>query len=267
MSRIKVLVNGAAGKMGQTMLGVVAQDPDTVPVAGVDKFAPTADAQVPGFASPVPLAKSLDALPPNIKPDVLLDFSVAEATLPAVRWAAEHGINFVVGTTGLSPDDVKALERLAVRHGVGGMAASNFALGAVVMMYLSKKAAPFFDYVEIIETHHETKVDAPSGTAITTARMIAEARGKAFKRNEPTKQTIPGTRAGSMDGVTIHSVRLPGTMAHQEVIFGTAGQTLSIKHDTINRDCYGPGVLMGIKHVAKNKGFIYGLDKLLGLEA
>ena len=265
MSPIKVMVHGALGRMGQTVLAALAQDGETAPVAGVDNPAPSDRVQVPGTDTHVPLAATLDPLLEQTRPDVLVDFSVASATVPAVRRGAERGVSFVVGTTGLTPQDIEELRGLAARHEVGGVVASNFALGAVLMMHLAQKAASYFDHAEIIETHHEGKIDAPSGTALTTARLMAEARGRPFRRNVPEKETLAATRSGELEGVTIHSVRLPGAMAHHEVIFGTAGQTLSIRHDTINRDCYVPGILMAVKHVVKQKGFIFGLDKLLGL--
>ena len=265
VSQIRVIVHGALGKMGQTVLAAVAGDRETLPVAAVDKTASTDSVEVPGKGS-VPLFSKVEELPSAIVPDVLVDFSVVDATLPAVRWAARRGVNFVVGTTGLSPENVHEMEELASRHEVGAVVAPNFALGAVVMMYLAQKAAPHFDYAEIIETHHETKIDAPSGTAAATARMISKAAGKPMRRNVPEKETVAGTRAGALEGITIHSVRLPGAMAHQEVIFGAAGQTLRIKHDTINRDCYQPGIMVAIRHVVKHKGLVHGLDKLLGLE-
>ena len=252
--------------MGQTVLAAVVEDPETTPVAGVDYAASQTNLKVPGLSTAIPLAQTADALPDGIHAQVLIDFSVAEATMPAVSWAATHGVNFVVGTTGISPDAVKEMGALADKYGVGGMVASNFALGAVVMMYFAEKAAPFFDYAEIVETHHQTKVDAPSGTAITTAQMIRDARGSALQRNVAKKETIAGTRGAEVGGVTIHSVRLPGTMAHQEVVFGAAGQTLTIRHDTIDRACYGPGILLAVKHVVKNKGLVTGLDRLLRLK-
>lgn len=252
--------------MGQTVLEGVAQDVDTAAVAGVDFGATEATLVVAGLKTPILLASALAKLPDSLKPDVLVDFSVAPASLPAVRWAAEHRVSFVVGTTGQTPQAVEEMEALAAKYGVGGMVAPNFALGAVLMMYLAKKTAPFFDYAEIIELHHETKVDAPSGTAAATARAIREARGQALKRNVPSIESVSGTRAGAIDGVTIHSVRMPGYMAHQEVIFGTAGQTLSIRHDTINRTCYLPGIMIAIKHVVNHKGLVFGLDQLLGLK-
>ena len=265
MSDIRVIVHGALGKMGQTVLAAVARDGEAVPVAGVDAAATTDSLRLPDSGGTIPLSSTMEAIPASANPNVLVDFSIASATMPAVRWAAEHGVNFVVGTTGLTPENVREMEELAARHKVGAVVASNFALGAVVMMYLAQKAAPYFDYAEIIETHHETKIDAPSGTAMTTANMISEAAGKPLQRNVPDKETVAGTRAGEIGGVTIHSVRLPGAMAHQEVIFGAAGQTLHIKHDTINRDCYQPGIMTAVKHVVRNKGLVYGLDKLLGL--
>ncbi|MBM4404791.1 MAG: 4-hydroxy-tetrahydrodipicolinate reductase [Chloroflexi bacterium] len=265
MSPVTVIVNGALGKMGQTMCAGLGKGPDTAVVGGADVMAKSERVMIPGLPGELPLARSVDELLGKVKASVLVDFSTADAVLPAVRAAAQKGVSFVVGTTGLSDATLKELEAISAKHKVGGMAASNFALGAVVMMHLAQLAAKHFDYAEIIETHHETKIDAPSGTAKTTAEMMSRARGKPFKRNTPEKVAIQHTRDGQLDGVTIHSVRLPGTMAHQEVIFGHLGQTLSIRHDTINRDCYVPGVLLAVKHVAANKGFLFGLDRLLGL--
>ena len=265
MSPINVIVNGALGKMGQAMCAGLGKGPETAVVGGADIMAKNDRVLIPGMPSEIALAKSVEELAGRIKADVLVDFSTADAVLPAVRAAAQKGLSFVVGTTGLSDAAVKELEAIAVKHNVGGMAASNFALGGVLMMHLAQIAAKHADYAEIIELHHETKVDAPSGTSITTARMMAKARGKPFERNVPHKVTVPHTRDGHVEGVTIHSVRMPGKMAHQEVLFGMLGQTLSIKHDQINRDGFVPGVLLAVNHVAAHKGFIFGLDRLLGL--
>jgi 4-hydroxy-tetrahydrodipicolinate reductase len=170
----------------------------------------------------------------------------------------------VIGTTGFSPEDIKEIERLVKEHKVGMVVAPNFALGAVVMMHLAKIAAKYLDYAEIIELHHHLKADAPSGTALMTARAMAQARGKPFSQ-PPEQSEAQKSRGQRVEGVTIHSVRLPGLMAHQEVIFGAAGQTLSIRHDTINRECYMPGVLIAIREVIKRREFIFGLDALLNL--
>jgi len=142
--------------------------------------------------------------------------------------------------------------------------APNFAIGAALMIHFAKLAAKYLDYAEIIELHHHQKVDAPSGTALSTAKAMAQARGKLFYRPSEPKG-VSGSRGEQVEGINIHSVRLPGLMAHQEVILGTAGQTLSIRHDTINRECFMPGIMLAIKEVVKHQGLVYGLDALLGL--
>ncbi|MBI3744804.1 MAG: 4-hydroxy-tetrahydrodipicolinate reductase [Chloroflexi bacterium] len=263
MSAIRVVVNGVMGKMGQAVSAGLAATPGLAVVGGADIAAKQPKMAIAGVE--VPAATSIEALLANVQADVLVDFSTAKATLPAVRAAAQRKVNFVVGTTGFDEAAVGEMRALAEKHGVGGMVAPNFALGAVLLMHLSQKAAPFFEYVEIIETHHETKIDAPSGTAAATARMIAQAKGKAFKRNVAEKETVANTRGGFIDGVTIHSSRLPGKMAHQEVIFGIEGQTLSLRHDQISRDAFVPGIAMAVRHVVAHKGFVFGLDKLMGL--
>ena len=219
---------------------------------------------LPDGSGKVPFSTDLGSILSSCRPDVVVDFTIAKATMPAVRTAAEHGVNMVIGTTGLTADDIAEIERLAVARKIGVVVAPNFALGAVLMMHLAKIAGKFLDYAEIIELHHERKVDAPSGTALSTARAMAAARGKPFLQPS-VKGEAPVSRGQSVEGVSIHSVRLPGLMAHQEVILGGQGQTLSIRHDTISRECYMPGVMLAIKEVVKRQGLIYGLDKLLGL--
>jgi len=190
--------------------------------------------------------------------------SVAQATMPAVRVATQKGVNLVIGTTGLTNDDIREIEQLSLDHQVGAVVAPNFAIGAVLMMHLAQLAAKYLDYAEIIELHHHLKADAPSGTALSTARKMAEARGKPF--DVPEQRRASQSRGEQVEGVSIHSVRLPGLLAHQEVILGGPGQTLSIRHDTISRECFMPGVIIAIKKVIGHKGLIYGLDVLLGLE-
>ena len=265
MTGIKVLVHGALGKMGQAVATGLAEEPDIDVVAGVDIAANPEQTSLSVGGIAIPLAAAVEPLLDSTSPDVLVDFSRADATLPAVRAATQRGIHIVVGTTGISEEAIAEMEALAGEHGVGGVVASNFALGAVLLMHLAQRASPFFEYAEVIETHHETKIDAPSGTAATTARLMVEARGGPFKRNVAEKETLAGTRGGEHGGVTIHSIRLPGTMAHQEVVFGIAGQTLSISHDTINRECYLPGVVMAVRHVVEHKGLVHGLDRLMEL--
>ena len=266
MGELRIVVNGALGKMGQAISAGLAQQPGLVIAAGVDAAASDATMHVPGTRAQVPLATSVAALPASFQVDVLVDFSVAAATMPAVRAAVQRNMHFVVGTTGLEAEWVEEMAALAKRHNVGGAVIPNFALGAVLMMHLAKMAAPHFEYAEIIEMHHETKKDAPSGTAEATARMMAQAKGKPFQRNVPEVERVKGARDAAVEGVAIHSVRLPGAMAHQEVIFGIAGQTLTIRHDTINRDCYVPGIALAVRHVAQHPGeLVRSLEKLLGL--
>ncbi len=219
---------------------------------------------LPDGSGKVPFSSDLDHILTSCQPDVLVDFTTAKATMPAVRIAAKKGVNLVIGTTGLTADELSEMERLSTAYKVGIVAAPNFALGAVLMMHLAKVAAKYLDYAEIIELHHHLKADAPSGTALSTARAMAQTRGKPFHRPPEQGQTST-SRGEQVEGVTIHSVRLPGLMAHQEVILGAPGQTLSIRHDTISRECYMPGVILAIKEVVKRQGLIYGLDTLLNL--
>jgi 4-hydroxy-tetrahydrodipicolinate reductase len=262
---IEVVVHGALGRMGKEVLYALCKDPQLQPVGAVDLKAEGESLPLSGQANSVPLSSDLGSLLARTHPQVLVDFSVAEAAMPAVRLAARERVNLVVGTTGLSADALSEIDRLTRDNEVGAIVAPNFALGAVIMVHLAKIASKYFDFAEIIELHHEQKLDAPSGTALSTARAMVEARGKPFLHSEAQKESLRGTRGGELQGVSLHSVRLPGLMAHQEVIFGLSGQTLTIRHDTIDRECYMPGVILAIKKVVGLKGLTYGLDRLLGL--
>lgn len=264
-SPIKVVVHGARGKMGQEITNWVSQDSELELVGAVEKKVEEEWLTLPHRPQKVPFSADLASLLERSHPDVVVDFSLAEATRSMARIAARHRVNLVVGTTGLTPDDLAEIDRLARANQVGAVVAPNFALGAVVMIHLAKMAARFFDYGEIIEMHHEQKADAPSGTALSTAKAMVESRGRPFLYPRVQKETLAGTRGGELEGIAIHSMRLPGLLAHQQVILGTAGQTLSIRHDTISRECYAPGVLLAIKKVVALKGLTYGLDTLLGL--
>ncbi len=264
MRAIRVAVHGASGRMGQTVVDALCREPDMQIVGAVDIKAVEDNLPLPDGSGTVPFSSNLDYILTACQPEVLVDFTTAQATMPAVCTTTEHGINLVIGTTGLTTDDVKEIDRLAQAHRVGVVVASNFALGAVLMMHLAKIAAKYFDFAEIIELHHHLKADSPSGTALSTAKAMAQARGKPFSTLPQGKTSA--SRGEQVEGVTIHSVRLPGLMAHQEVLLGGAGQTLSIRHDTISGECYMPGVMLAIREVVKHKGLIYGLDTLLGLE-
>ncbi|UCD53838.1 MAG: 4-hydroxy-tetrahydrodipicolinate reductase [Dehalococcoidia bacterium] len=263
MKPIKVVVHGALGKMGRQVTEAVCQEPGMEVAGAVDLKVAQEHIPLPDDSGEVPSSSDLDHIITSCQPDVMVDFTIAQATMPAVRIATSRGVNVVVGTTGLTADDIAEIDRLSTAHQVGAVAAPNFALGAVVMMHLAKVAARYFDYAEIIESHHHLKADAPSGTALSTAKAMAEAKGKPFQL--PKQKKDFRSRGEQVEGITLHSVRLPGLMAHQEVILGASGQTLRIRHDTINRECYMPGVMLAIKEVVKRKGLTYGLDALLGL--
>jgi 4-hydroxy-tetrahydrodipicolinate reductase len=232
-------------------------------VGGADLAAPADALALPDGSGSVPLSADLARILTDTRPDVMVDFTIASAAMPAVRVAAAAGVNLVVGTSGLTADDLDEIESLVRANNIGAVVTANFALGAVLMMHLAKIVAPHLDHAEIIELHHDRKVDAPSGTAATTARIMAEARGKPFMR--PEGSPAP-SRGEIVDGVTVHSVRLPGLLAHQEVIFGASGQTLSIRHDTISRESFMPGVMLAVKEVVARRDLVRGLGILLGLE-
>jgi 4-hydroxy-tetrahydrodipicolinate reductase len=239
---IRVGVLGAKGRMGATVCESVADDPDLELVAGID------------------VGDSLEALASS---DVVVDFTVAVAARENLPWLAERGIHAVVGTTGLTDGDLAELARVFVRSNC--VVAANFAIGAVLMMRFAELAAPWFDTAEIIELHHDQKVDAPSGTAVATARRMAAA--SSAWAPDPTKhEVVSGARGGVGPGdIHIHAVRMRGMVAHQEVLLGTTGQTLTIRHDSIDRWSFMPGVMVACKKVAQFPGLTVGLDAFLGL--
>jgi len=198
------------------------------------------------------------------RPRVLIDFTHPSAALGNALHAVKHGASPVVGTTGIPADGIDELEQACREAALGGIVAPNFSIGAVLMMHLAELAAPFFPAVEVIEMHHATKADAPSGTALATARRLA-ARRK-FEHSTPEKVTLANTRGGEEGAVAVHSVRLPGVVADQEVIFGLAGQTLTITHRTTSREAFVPGVLLAVRRVVEEPRFYRGLDELLGLK-
>lgn len=214
----------------------------------------------------VPVLRDLTSLLEQAKARVLVDFTVAAAAMGHARAAFRHGVSPVIGTTGLSQENLRELEELSRSTGLGAVVAPNFALGAVLMVHLAGIAARYFDYGEIVELHHEGKLDAPSGTALATAQAMAKGRGRPFEWKAPQKETLEGTRGGQTQGVGIHSIRLPGLVAHQEVIFGAPGQTLSIRHDSTGRESFMPGLLLAIREVVNRDHLVVGLNQLLGLE-
>ena len=261
---LRVAVHGALGKVGREVVKAVCHEPGMQVVGAVEQEVTEDYLPLPDSSETVPFSSNLENILTSCRPDVLVDFTIAQATMPAVRVATKHATNMVIGTTGLTTDDLREIEQLSMAHKVGIVVAPNFALGAVLMIHLAKVAAKYLDYAEIIELHHHQKVDSPSGTALSTAKAMAQARSQPFCH--PSEQgKVSNSRGAQVEGVTIHSVRLPGLLAHQEVLLGGPGQTLSIRHDTISRECFMPGIILAIKEVVKRKGLIYGLDALLGL--
>jgi len=264
MKPIRVVVQGALGKMGRDIVNALCLEPETQIVGAVELKTTDDYLPLPDGSGGIPFSSDLSYVLTTCQPDVLVDFTIAQATMPAVRIATKQGVNLVIGTTGLTADELSEIDQLATTRQVGAVVAPNFALGAVLMIHLAKVAAKYLDYAEIIELHHHQKADAPSGSALATAKAMATARGEPF--NRPVEQrTTSSSRGQEVEGVTIHSVRLPGLLAHQEVLLGAPGQTLSIRHDTISRECYMPGIILAVKEAGKRKGLVYGLDTLLGL--
>jgi 4-hydroxy-tetrahydrodipicolinate reductase len=263
MQPIKVIIHGASGRVGQILVNSLSQIPEVKLVGAVDIKCPVPALTLPD-GTQIPFSADLGQVITATGPQVMVDFTLAHASMPAIRTAAQHKVNMVIGTTGFTADNISEMEQLAGISKIGIILASNFALGAVLMMYFAKLAAKYMDYAEIIELHHNQKVDAPSGTALNTAKAMAAYRGKPFSQAVDEGKNYP-SRGQKVGGVTIHSVRLPGLMAHQEVLFGGLGQTLSIRHDTIGRECYVPGVLLAIQAVVKQQGLVQGLDNLLDL--
>jgi 4-hydroxy-tetrahydrodipicolinate reductase len=243
--------------MGATVCQAVQETSDLELVAAVDPFAAGRDVEK------VTIAATADALT-EAGAEVAVDFTVAEAARENLRWCAAHDVHAVVGTSGLTDDDLSELAGVFAASNANAVIAPNFAIGAVLMTRFAELAAPFFESAEIIELHHDNKIDAPSGTAVHTAQRMAAA-SKDWADDPTTKVVAEGARGGIVDGIPVHAVRLRGLVAHQEVVLGTTGQTLTIRHDTIDRSSFMPGVLLAIRKVGDSPGLTVGLDKLLGL--
>jgi len=252
---IKVLVNGALGRMGRTVCAAVNADSELELVGAVDVLEGTVEG--------LQVATNLDAALKSLSPDVMVDFTRPAVVFDNVMTALANKVSPVVGTTGLSDDAKEQIRRRAEEMDTPAFIAPNFALGAVLMMLAAQRIAKFMPDVEIIELHHDNKLDAPSGTAELTAKMIAQVRPPHKQGHPDEVERLAHVRGADVDGIRIHSVRLPGYVAHQEVIFGGLGQTLTIRHDSTGRDSFMPGVVLACKKVRGLKGLTIGLDKLL----
>jgi 4-hydroxy-tetrahydrodipicolinate reductase len=263
---IRVLVSGAAGRMGSEVVRAVTAAEGMEVVAAVD---PGAEGKLvdDGAGGAIECVASLVAAIADARPDVMVDFTHPSAVEGNLCTALAAGVDCVVGTTGMSEEKLAELVAKECPHpGTCLFYAPNFAIAAVLMMQFAERAARFMPHVEVIELHHDKKADAPSGTAIRTARMIAAARRETPEA--PGRETeldgLEGARGASVDGVTVHSIRLPGLVAHQEVVFGGQGQTLSLRHDSIDRTSFMPGVVLACREIGTRSGLVVGLEKLMG---
>lgn len=271
-SPIPVVVNGAAGKMGREVIKAVANAEDMTLVGAVDRN-PAYEGQDVGEVAgcgelEVPILQDLQSVLVLATQEkvqgVMVDFTHPDGVYDNVRSAIAYGVRPVVGTTGLSPEKIQDLGDFAEKASTGCLIIPNFCIGMVLLQQAAMQASQYFDHVEIIELHHNQKADAPSGTAIKTAEMLSEL-GKSYNAASVKEtETITGARGGlTEENIRIHSIRLPGLIAHQEVIFGAPGQIYTLRHDTMDRACYMPGVLLSIRKVTQLKSLVYGLEKIL----
>jgi 4-hydroxy-tetrahydrodipicolinate reductase len=245
---MRVAVLGSKGKVGATMVQAVEAAEDLSLSAEVDAGDP------------------LSLLTDN-ETEVVIDFTHPDVVMENLQFLIDNGIHAVVGTTGFTDERLQQVRSwLAAKPGVAVLIAPNFAIGAVLSMQFARQAAPFFESVEVIELHHPHKADAPSGTAARTAELIAESRKGLPANPDATTSSLPGARGADVAGVPVHSVRLAGLVAHQEVLFGTEGETLTIRHDSIDRTSFVPGVLLAVRHVGEHPGLTIGIESLLNLQ-
>ena len=248
---IKVAVCGAMGKMGKEVFLAVEECPETELVAKIDIASD-------GMYHSIADAHRVEDI------DILVDFTQPKSIFENAKYCLNNNIKIVIGTTGLKDKEIEELKQLSKEKNTGCLIAPNFSTGAVLMMMFAKQASKYFDNAEIIELHHNQKKDAPSGTSIKTAAMMAEVKDDFTKNNCAETETIEGARGGnSYSNIHIHSVRMPGYIASQEVIFGSSGQIMTIRHDSMDRKCYMQGVLLAVKHIFKHNDFVYGLDNIM----
>jgi 4-hydroxy-tetrahydrodipicolinate reductase len=264
LARIRVLVVGACGRMGREVVKAVLHDEELQLAGAVDQVNVGKDITVLVGSEPegVIIRGELKEAILLDKPQVMVDFTTPAGVMANMRIGLANGVHTVVGTTGISATDLQEIKDLCSGKKVNALVAPNFAIGALLMMKFSALAAKYFPQVEIIELHHDQKLDAPSGTSIKTAEMIIAGRQDTSPKTIG-EEKIKGVRGGEMGGIHLHSIRLPGLIAHQEVIFGGEGQTLTIRHDSLSRESFMPGVVIAIKKIMEKPGLTYGLDNYL----
>ncbi|KAA9026108.1 4-hydroxy-tetrahydrodipicolinate reductase [Niallia endozanthoxylica] len=265
METTKIIIAGPRGRMGSEAVKLVERTEHFELVAVIDhKHGGKRLNEVEGVSTlPVPVFANINDCLSEIKADVLIDLTTPEVGMHHTKTALEFGVRPVVGTTGFTNENLAELEELCQQKETGCIIAPNFALGAVLMMKFSQMAGRYFQDVEIIELHHDKKLDAPSGTAVKTAEMIAEVRQEKSQGHPDEKETLPGARGADFSGMHIHSVRLPGLIAHQQVMFGAEGQTLTIRHDSFDRFSFMSGVKLAVDTVMNLNTLVYGLENII----
>lgn len=265
MSQIKVIVAGAGGRMGKEVVKLVLGDEELQLAAAVDRSSAGTDAGVlVGLQEAgVTVKEDLETALASASADVLVDFTTPQSAYANTALAIKYGVRPVIGTTGFTPEQIEELDKQCQEQGIGGLIAPNFSIGAILMMKFAAQASKYFPHLEIIEYHGDQKLDAPSGTAVKTAEMIAAVREELRQGNPQEEETIEGARGAYYNGFRIHSVRLPGVFAQEEVVFGGFGQTLKIRHDSYERAGYMPGVKVGIQKVLEYTGMIYGFEHFI----
>lgn len=257
---IKVAVVGAMGKMGQEVVKAVLADASCELACAVDKFGVgTLVTENISVQDDIKTAFSV------AKPDVVVDFTQPSVIYENIKLYMQLKVKSVIGTTGLTSEQLNDIEKMSIENNTGCFIAPNFSTGAILMMKFAQEAAKYFSNAEILEFHHNQKKDSPSGTAIKTAELMSEVNSNFKLNNCDETETIEGSRGGCFEksNLQIHAIRMPGFVASQEVVFGSSGQTLKIRHDSINRECYMGGVLMAVNYVVKNNNFMYGLENIL----
>ncbi|WP_054949641.1 4-hydroxy-tetrahydrodipicolinate reductase [Numidum massiliense] len=265
MGKIRVAVAGAKGRMGREAVKMILDDEALAFVRGIDRTENGVDVgEAIGIGTiGVTFSNAIEDVLLKDKPDVLIDLTHPDAGKRHTRLALEYGVRPVVGTTGWTPQEIADVDKLSRDRHIGAVIAPNFAIGAVLMMKFAQTAAKYMPHVEIIEMHHDQKLDAPSGTAMKTAELIAQNR-RELKQGHPNEvEQLEGARGGYYDGLRVHSVRLPGLVAHQQVLFGGPGQTLTLRHDSLDRQSFMPGVNLAVKKVMQLGHLVYGLEHLL----
>jgi 4-hydroxy-tetrahydrodipicolinate reductase len=265
MKKIKIIIAGPRGRMGSEAVSLVNSTEQFQLIAVVDhKNDGMMLSDLEGFPSlDIPIYTDLEKCLQDNSADVLVDLTTPEVGMLHTKTALTYNVRPVVGTTGFSKSDLEELENICREKQLGCIIAPNFAIGAVLMMKFSQMASKYFEDIEIIEMHHDQKLDAPSGTAVKTAEMISAVRGAKKQGHPSEKETIAGARGADYDGMRIHSVRLPGLIAHQQVLLGSDGQTLTIRHDSYNRGSFMSGVKVAVETVMKLNSFVYGLENIL----